>query len=458
MGWGTASEIVYSHGMKINMPAATATTLKTSMRGQDYTLVQCHLHWGSEHTFNGVQDALCMHCVHTKDVVPEGGRSHGVLGFTWEVGDTADPFLNEWIHLAPLSGEDAVTNADIDMTLAFGGMNLAHYWQYDGGLTTPPCSEVVDWHVLMDKRVLTQAQLGIIVATTDVDVGNFRRPMPLNGRNVMGCEAFTESWSWPEDNRWNTVQFSVCGTGMEQSPIDLRSCDQIEARSDDPIVAVNWGTASDLVYSHGIKINMPGGGYQTSMRGLTYTMVQCHLHWGSEHFIDGMQGALCMHCVHTKDVVPPGGRMYGVLGLIWDLGESADPFLTQWITDAPAYGGADVLLQAGDQVDMNLALQGMNLQHYWQYDGGLTTPPCSEAVDWHVLMEKRSLSQSQLDTIREKTGVDGGNFRRPQNLNDRQVLGCVGGQGGSDLEQESDGASHRGLTAVLSILMFLSFC
>lgn len=217
---------------------------------------------------------------------------------------------------------------------------------------------------------------------------------------------------------------------------------------------------------------MPGTNYKTSMRGLMYTMVQCHLHWGSEHFIDGTQEALCMHCVHSKDVVPPGGRMYGVLGFICEIGDSADPFLTQWITEAiPGYGTEGVTTQdvVTQDVDMTLAYTRpdgvmMNLQHYWQYDGSLTTPPCSEAVDWHVLMEKRSLSDSQLTLIRSKTGVEDGNgvevgnFRRPQPLNDRQVLGCVGGQGGSGLEQESDGASHRGLTAVLSILVFLSFC
>lgn len=278
--------------------------------------------------------------------------------------------------------------------------------------------------------------------------------MALGSRTVLGCQPFTDSWSWPEDNAWNTVQWSVCGTGVEQSPIDLRTCNQIEP-SANPIVPNQWGTASEMVYSHGIKINMPasnGQNWKTSMRGLMYTVVQCHLHWGSEHFIDGTQEALCMHCVHAKDVVPPGGRMYGVLGFIWELGD-ADPFLDPWITAAPGHGEAD----ATADVDMTKAYEGMDLANYWQYDGGLTTPPCSEAVDWHVLMQKRSVSQSQLDTVMDKTHVDGGNFRRPQDLNGRQVLGCVGGQG-SDLEQESDGASHRGWTAVLSILVFLSFC
>merc|ERR1711865_641391 len=99
-----------------------------------------------------------------------------------------------------------------------------------------------------------------------------------------------------------------------------------------------------------------------------------------------------------------------------------------------------------------------NLGYYWQYDGGLTTPPCSEAVDWHVLMDKRSITRDQYDAIMAKTGIDGGNFRSPQPLHQRQVLGCVEGQGGENSEFESDGASHAGWRVALSILVTMSIC
>merc|ERR1740117_2717449 len=361
-----------------------------------YTVAQCHLHWGSEHTFGGAQDPLCMHCVHTKDDAVSG-RTYGVLGFSWNLG-AEDAFLAQWIGTAPASGAAAVTGASIDMTLSYANMNLAQYWQYDGGLTTPPCSEIVDWHVLMERRTLTQAQLDIIVATTDVTGGNFRLPQPIGSRGVMGC-----AWHWPEDATWNAVDNSVCGTGVEQSPIDLPVCTHI-TDSANPIVPTNWGTATEIVYSHGMKINMPGTGtaFQTSMRGSMYTVAQCHLHWGSEHTFDGAQDPLCMHCVHTKDDAT-SGRTYGVLGFSWNLG-AEDAFLAQWIGTAPASGAAAV---TGASIDMALSYANMNLAQYWQYDGGLTTPPCSEVVDWHVLMERRTLTQAQLDTIVATTDVTG---------------------------------------------------
>jgi len=273
------------------------------------------------------------------------------------------------------------------------------------------------------------------------------------------------------------VQYSVCGTGVEQSPIDLASCVapapppaeaeeapaadagghrrlQIEA-SAHPIVFTNWGTATQLVHSHGLKVDMPGTGtaFQTSMRGSMYTLAQCHLHAASEHTFDGQQDVLCMHCVHTKDGVT-SGRTHGVLGFSWVIG-AEDAFLAQWIGDAPGHGEAAV---TGASVNMALAYDGMNhLDQYWQYDGGLTTPPCSEIVDWHVLMEKRTLTQTQLDNIVTKIHVTGGNFRLPQTLGSRTVLGCVAAEdSGANDELEDSGASRVDWTAGLSILMFLS--
>ena len=156
-----------------------------------YTLAQCHLHASSEHTFDGQQDVLCMHCVHTKDGVTFG-RTHGVLGFSWELG-AEDAFLTQWIGDAPGHGEDEVTGASVNMALAYDGLNLGQYWQYDGGLTTPPCSEIVDWHVLMEKRTLTQTQLTNIITKIHVTGGNFRLPQPLGSRTVLGCVVAEDS-------------------------------------------------------------------------------------------------------------------------------------------------------------------------------------------------------------------------------------------------------------------------
>ena len=56
---------------------------------------------------------------------------------------------------------------------------------------------------------------------------------------------------------------------------------------------------------------------------------------------------------------------------------------------------------------------------YYAYDGSLTTPPCSEGVEWLVLAEKRQLSPEQMATI---TSHLHHNNRPVQPLGDRELL------------------------------------
>jgi carbonic anhydrase len=57
---------------------------------------------------------------------------------------------------------------------------------------------------------------------------------------------------------------------------------------------------------------------------------------------------------------------------------------------------------------------------YYKYDGSLTTPPCSEGVQWHVLKDPIELSQAQLTAFQTVFPV---NARPIQNLNGRTIRG-----------------------------------
>merc|ERR550532_2955615 len=74
---------------------------------------------------------------------------------------------------------------------------------------------------------------------------------------------------------------------------------------------------------------------------------------------------------------------------------------------------------------------GVDLDHFWNYEGSFTTPPCTEAVDFYIMMDPAPVSQAQLDKFKLAIGWAnaGGNFRPPQPLAGRTVAGCktVGG-------------------------------
>ncbi len=55
------------------------------------------------------------------------------------------------------------------------------YYNYSGSLTTPPCSEVVNWHVLKEPIEASKEQIEAFSKILD---NNYRPVMPLNDRKV----------------------------------------------------------------------------------------------------------------------------------------------------------------------------------------------------------------------------------------------------------------------------------
>ena len=69
-----------------------------------------------------------------------------------------------------------------------GAARSSRYATYEGGLTTPPCSEVVEWNNFLTPLKVSRAQLQQFRMLDDSDskaiVDNYRPPQPLNGRTV----------------------------------------------------------------------------------------------------------------------------------------------------------------------------------------------------------------------------------------------------------------------------------
>ena len=57
---------------------------------------------------------------------------------------------------------------------------------------------------------------------------------------------------------------------------------------------------------------------------------------------------------------------------------------------------------------------------YYGYSGSLTTPPCSEGVEWRVLSEIQEVSEEQVAQLAALTG-GGANNRPVQPLGDRMI-------------------------------------
>lgn len=183
--------VLSNTGTAIKIAVAAEKNMKMKSPTGDYTLLQCHWHYGSEHTIDDKQYDFVGHCVHSKD--GSDGARYGVFGFMYTVGDEEDSFLKLFEDALPAKGANSTTmNLDLTkLSKDFGTINK--FYTYNGSLTTPGCNEVVDWHVNMKIGSMTKAQLDKFKTAIGWvnEKGNFRPPQALNGRVVTGCAAAT---------------------------------------------------------------------------------------------------------------------------------------------------------------------------------------------------------------------------------------------------------------------------
>lgn len=198
----------------------------------------------------------------------------------------------------------------------------------------------------------------------------------------------------------------VCSSGTQQSPIDIAHA----VKADGPRVAVNWhkGGGRMLNNGHTIQINMPAG--STLQRGdAQYELLQFHFHAPSEHRVNGKTFPMEAHFVHKN----PKTGMLGVLGVFLEPGKPNRSF-ARLASAFPQKAGEEA---AVDDVDPNGLLPSSRA--YWVYEGSLTTPPCSENVDWMVAREAVGVNEAD---IKRFTALYPMNARPVRSLNRRFIL------------------------------------
>lgn len=232
------------------------------------------------------------------------------------------------------------------------------------------------------------------------------------------AEAEEVEWGYEGDvgpERWAelSAEYELCGSGTEQSPIDLTSA----AEEDLPDLGFAYEATPLAIYDNGhtVEVEAEPGTSTLDLAGVTYELVQLHFHVGSEHTVDGEQHAAEVHLVHSTD----DGEL-AVVGLLVDEGE-ANEVLAPVFDNLPTEVTEEPVEVEDQTVDLAALLP--DDQTYFQYAGSLTTPPCSEDVSWQVLTTPIEVSADQLDGLAE---LIEGNFRPTQPLGERDLAEDVG--------------------------------
>ncbi|WP_386679950.1 carbonic anhydrase [Loktanella sp. R86503] len=223
--------------------------------------------------------------------------------------------------------------------------------------------------------------------------------------------AYAADWSYTGEHgpdHWADLSgdYQTCAAGHFQSPFNI--VPDIDA--DLANLDIRYNPMPVAVTNNGHTLVVNGGIDDVLRIGSTdFKLLQFHFHTPSEYMISGKSFPMELHFVHQA----ADGR-FAVLGVMIAEGP-ANPALTQLWNVAPydqgETGTADALFDPRDLLPSN--------QSYMRFMGSLTTPPCTEGINWHMLMSPITASADQIAAFQS---VFPNNARPIQPRNGRLVV------------------------------------
>ncbi|WP_197722080.1 carbonic anhydrase [Sulfuriflexus mobilis] len=201
------------------------------------------------------------------------------------------------------------------------------------------------------------------------------------------------------------AEYATCKTGKSQSPINISGARPAQLAD---IRFSYQPTTLDVVNNgHTIQVNYAAGS-SIEVGGKQYQLLQFHFHSPSEHTVDGQPYDMVAHLVHQA-----GDGQLGVIGVLMKKGKANPVIDAIW---------ASLPTQAGEHKQSDTQLNVADLlpakQSFYNYSGSLTTPPCSEGVNWMVMQAPVEVSAEQVAAF---TNIFSKSVRPVQPLHERLI-------------------------------------
>lgn len=201
--------------------------------------------------------------------------------------------------------------------------------------------------------------------------------------------------------------YALCSTGRSQSPVNLVWKRPIEGGE----IAINYKSSRLRIFNNGhtIRLEVDPGSFAL-IRGQNYELKHLSFRTSSEHSISGNHLPMEAQFFHQNDE----GQV-AVIALILIEGQH-NPFIETLWQQMPRSTGQEFTLP---DVYLNPKSLIPSIHTYYHYTGSLTTPPCSEDVNWNVFNTPVEVSREQIMTFRQ---LFPHNSRPIQSLNNRKTI------------------------------------
>jgi carbonic anhydrase len=284
-----------------------------------------------------------------------------------------------------------------------------------------------------DERGIAMTQLTrrqVLKAAGATAAAALMAPLPALRR--VAARAATATWNHDPASpigppHWEDIGYPTCGSGMRQSPVDIRT--HLVAASRGRPILLRYPVSDLTVVNTGHVVEVPvPAGVRTVMRldGERYELVQFHVHAPSEHAVNGRLADAEVHFVHRN----AEGAM-AVVGVLFRRGPRPNELLDRILLAAPETADEEADIGEASPAELFEGLRRVRVSHrgrvrvgsFYGYDGSLTTPGCTEDVRWSVLASGGQVSSAAVAHLHEVISRFPGYDGYPNNNRPVQPLG-----------------------------------
>ena len=207
----------------------------------------------------------------------------------------------------------------------------------------------------------------------------------------------------------------LCGVGREQSPINVNNSIPVEQAG---IIDIKVPVQEAELLNLGTTVEVILGG-NTLIDGCEYELRQFHFHTPSEHWIEGKHYPMEIHMVHeakgqSNVLMLVAMLMFpsddpsslAVIALFVQLSSTQTFHTLESIilhVDAISEPGSTVEIQNLNVTDI---VDVVNEASFYRYSGSLTTPPCTEGVQFFIAQDPIPLRTEKYNDLKEVLGFN----------------------------------------------------